>query len=243
MYQVPRYNIEEGKTTSQVIEELIFNIRNGVNVEQSKDDLFCLTYPMALTEVKRYLNMGRPLEDLVSDLSLAFMKTLKNYDPEASTVSFMNYYKRAIFCAVVEGRYGKYKESKQVLRDFEARVGSLEHVVYTDKSGADAITLGETIEKDTNDIDILLEDITLKEMIDDCLSKVFNPNSKGRGEKRNARARAAFEAWIYNLVDDNGYSQKEVGATVGIQKSNMNNNVSRYMPRFKEEYLKIKGEM
>ena len=246
MYQVPRYYIEEGKTTSQAVEELIFNIRNGINVEQSKDDLFCLTYPMALTEVKRYLNMGRPLEDLVSDLSIAFMKTLNNYNPEASTVSFMNYYKRAIFCTVIETRYGRYKntrESQQLLRDFEANTGSLEYVILKDKDGADNLTLGDTIETLSNDIDNLIEDITLKELIDECLNKIFDPNRRGRGEKRNARARQAFEAWVYNLVEDNGYSQTEVAKQNGLQKSNMNNNVARYMPRFKDEYLKLKGEM
>ena len=246
MYQVPRYYIEEGKTTSKAIDELIFNIRNGINVEQSKNDLFSLTYPMALTEVKRYLNMGRPLEDLVSDLSIAFMKTLRNYNSEASTVSFMNYYKRAIFCTVLETRYGRYKNTKedqQLLRDFESNTGSIEYVIFKDKDGVDDITLGDTIGSLSNDIDNLIEDITLKELIDGCLNKIFDPTRQGAGEKRNAKARQAFGAWMYNLVEDNGYSQTEVGIQNGLQKSNMNNYVARYMPRFKYEYLKLKGEM
>lgn len=238
MYQVPRYYIEEGKTTSEAIEELIFNIRNGVNVEQSKDDLFKLTYPMALTEVNRFLNMGRPLEDLTSDLSIAFMKTLRNYNPEASTVSFMNYYKRAIFSAVIEARYGRYKESKQLLRDFESKLGSLDYMLC-DKHGVEDYSLYELVEDDSMTLDRLTENLDLLKDISICMDRIFTSDGQGRGEKRNSKSRKVFETWILNLVMDTGYTQKQVSESLGTSRSNLNNIKRRYMPRLKEELKKI----
>ena len=57
MYEVPRYYITNGNTVNQETRRLMDNIRQGIDVERSKDDLFRLTYPMALTELKRYKNM------------------------------------------------------------------------------------------------------------------------------------------------------------------------------------------
>lgn len=238
MYQVPRYYIEEGKTTSQAIEELIFNIRNGINAEQSKDDLFKLTYPMALTEAKRFQNVGRPLDELTSDLSIAFMKTLKNYNPEANTVSFMNYYKKAIMSTVIESRYGRFKEDKDFLRAFEAKLGSLDYALIC-KNGDEEMTLYDTLEDKRMDLERTIENIDLVQDIQYCMDKIFKTGGRGRGEKRNASARKQFETWVLNLVLDSGYSQRQVAESVGCGRSGLNNVIARYMPRLQEELRKI----
>jgi DNA-directed RNA polymerase specialized sigma subunit len=131
MYEVPRYYITNGNTVNQETRRLMDNIRQGIDVERSKDDLFKLTYPMALTELKRYTNMG-PMDELISCMSIAFMKTIQYFDPEASTVSFMNYYKRAIYSEVIIGMNGRYRYDPKLKRDFEANVGSLEYELSND---------------------------------------------------------------------------------------------------------------
>lgn len=236
MYEVPRYYITNGNTVNQETRRLMDNIRQGIDVERSKDDLFRLTYPMALTELKRYKNMG-PMDELVSCMSIAFMKTVKYYDPEASTVSFMNYYKRAIQSEVIIGMNGRYRYDPQLKRDFEANVGSLEYELSND-DGSDNLSIHEIVADDYWD-GYFDEKINYEGLIDDirtCMYNVMYKKQKGRRVRTTkSDSKKSFERWIESMIQDEELTQQQVSDELSIGKSAVNNAVTKYMPRLREE--------
>lgn len=236
MYEVPRYYITNGNTVNQETRRLMDNIRQGVDVERSKDDLFKLTYPMALTELKRYTNMG-PMDELVSCMSIAFMKTVKYYDPEASTVSFMNYYKRAINSEVIIGMNGRYRYDPKLKRDFEANVGSLEYELSND-DGSDNLSVHEMVADDYWD-GYFDEMINYEGLIDDirtCMYNVMYKKQKGRRVRTTkSDSKKSFERWIESMIQDEELTQQQVSDELSIGKSAVNNAVTKYMPRLREE--------
>ena len=236
MYEVPRYYITNGNTVSQETRRLMDNIRQGIDVERSKDDLFKLTYPMALTELKRYTNMG-PMDELISCMSIAFMKTIKHYDPEADTVSFMNYYKRAIYSEVIIGMNGRYRSNPKLKRDFEANVGSLEYEISND-DGSDNLSVHEMVADDYWD-GYFDEMINYEGLIDDirtCMYNVMYKKQKGRiVRSTTSDSKKSFERWVESMIQDEELTQQQVSDELSIGKSAVNNAVSRYMPRLREE--------
>lgn len=236
MYEVPRYYITNGNTVNQETRRLMDNIRQGIDVERSKDDLFKLTYPMALTELKRYSNMG-PMDELISCMSIAFMKTVKYFDPEADTVSFMNYYKRAIYSEVIIGMNGRYRTNPQLKRDFEANVGSLEYELSND-DGSDNLSVHEMVADDYWD-GYFDERINYEGLIDDirtCMYNVMYKKQKGRRVRSTkSDSKKSFERWIESMIQDKELTQQQVSDELSIGKSAVNNAVSKYMPRLREE--------
>lgn len=236
MYNVPRYNITNGNSVNEETRRLMSNIKNGIDVQQSKDDLFRLTYPMALTFLKRYTNLA-PLEEIVSDLSVAFMKTVKYYNPEASTVSFMNYYKKAIHTEVIQSKYGRYRSDKQLAREFEANLGSLEFPLY-DKHDKETGTIRETVADEYWD-GYFDKKIDYEGTVDDinrCMNDVLYKKQKGRRIRMTpSDSKIAFERWVGAMIDDEDLTQQQVGNELGIGKSAVNNAVNKYMPRLREE--------
>jgi DNA-directed RNA polymerase specialized sigma subunit len=236
MYEVPRYYITNGNTVSQETRRLMDNIRQGIDVERSKDDLYKLTYPMALTELKRYENMG-PMDELVSCMSIAFMKTVKNYDPEAGTVSFMNYYKRAIYSEVIIGMNGRYRSNPQLKRDFEANLGSLEYQ-SENTNGTDHISVHEMVADDYWD-GYFDEKISYEGLIDDirtCMYNVLYKKQIGRRVRTTTSdTKKSFERWIESMIRDEELTQQQVSDELSIGRSAVNNAVTKYMPRLREE--------
>ena len=236
MYEVPRYYITNGNTVNQETRRLMDNIRQGIDVERSKDDLFRLTYPMALTELKRYTNMG-PMDELISCMSIAFMKTVKYYDPEVGTVSFMNYYKRAIQSEVIIGMNGRYRSNPKLKRDFEANVGSLEYELTND-DGSDNLSVHEMVADDYWD-GYFDEKINYEGLIDDirtCMYNVMYKKQKGRRVRSTkSDSKKSFERWIESMIQDEELTQQQVSDELSIGKSAVNNAVSKYMPRLREE--------
>jgi DNA-directed RNA polymerase specialized sigma subunit len=237
MYEVPRYYITNGNTVNQETRILMDNIRQGIDVERSKDDLFRLTYPMALTELKRYKNMG-PMDELVSCMSIAFMKTIQYFDPEASTVSFMNYYKRAINSEVIMGMNGRYRSNPQLKRDFEANIGSLEYELSND-DGSDNLNIHEMVADDYWD-GYFDEKMNYEGLIDDirtCMYNVMYKKQKGRRVRSTkSDSKKSFEIWVEAMInEDEELTQQQVADELGIGKSAVNNAVSKYMPILREE--------
>lgn len=236
MYEVPRYYITNENTVNQETRRLMDNIRQGIDVERSKDDLFRLTYPMALTELKRYKNMG-PMDELTSCMSIAFMKTVKYFDPEADTVSFMNYYKRAIQSEVIIGMNGRYRSNPKLKRDFEANVGSLEYELTND-DGSDNLSVHEMVADDYWD-GYFDEKINYEGLIDDirtCMYNVMYKKQKGRRVRTTkSDSKKSFERWIESMIQDEELTQQQVSDELSIGKSAVNNAVTKYMPRLREE--------
>lgn len=235
MYEVSAYRIPEGYKMSDYAIKLCKDIRNDIDKEDAMDKLFRMTYPIMLKELKKYTNFG-PLDELSPDLSLAFMKTVKKFNPDNPNASFINYYKQTLKTEILSNYYGKYKtteETRNLKRTFEDTMGSLDDPLYN-KDGVETNSWYDVIEdKNTNiEEEILANDY--KYTIHRIVNKIFDKKGKGRSAKC-ARPKAMFTEYVDSILDDEGLGQIDIARKYGIGRSGINKTITTYMPRFIEE--------
>lgn len=235
MYEVSAYRIPEGYKMNDYAIKLCKDIRNDIDKEDAMDKLFRMTYPIMLKELKKYTNFG-PLDELSPDLSLAFMKTVKKFNPDNPKASFINYYKQVLKTEILSNYYGKYKtteESRNLKRTFEDTMGSLDDPLYN-KDGVETNSWYDVIEdKNTNiEEEILANDY--KYTIHRIVDKIFDKKGKGRSAKC-ARPKAMFTEYVDSILDDEGLGQIDIANKYGIGRSGINKTITTYMPRFIEE--------
>lgn len=236
MYEVSAYRIPEGYKMNDYAIKLCKDIRNDIDKEDAMDKLFRMTYPIMLKELKKYTNFG-PLDELSPDLSLAFMKTVKKFNPDNPKASFINYYKQVLKTEILSNYYGKYKtteESRNLKRTFEDTMGSLDDPLYN-KDGVETNSWYDVIEdKNTNiEEEILANDY--KYTIHRIVDKIFDKKGKGRSAKC-ARPKAMFTEYVDSILDDEGLGQIDIANKYGIGRSGINKTITTYMPRFIEEF-------
>ena len=236
MYEVSAYRIPEGYKMNDYAIKLCKDIRNDIDKEDAMDKLFRMTYPIMLKELKKYTNFG-PLDELSPDLSLAFMKTVKKFNPDNPKASFVNYYKQTLKTEILSNYYGKYKtteESRNLKRTFEDTMGSLDDPLYN-KDGVETNSWYDVIEdKNTNiEEEILANDY--KYTIHRIVDKIFDKKGKGRSAKC-ARPKAMFTEYVDSILDDEGLGQIDIANKYGIGRSGINKTITTYMPRFIEEF-------
>lgn len=235
MYEVSAYRIPEGYKMNEFAIKLCKDIRNDIDKEDAMDKLFRMTYPIMLKELKKYTNFG-PLDELSPNLSLAFMKTVKKFNPDNPNASFINYYKQTLKTEILSNYYGKYKtteESRNLKKTFEGAIGSLDDPLFN-KDGIETNSWYDVIEdKNTNiEEEILANDY--KYTIHRIVDKIFDKKGKGRSEKC-ARPKAVFTDYIESILDDEGHTQVDLSKKYGIGRSGINKTITTYMPRFIEE--------
>lgn len=235
MYEVSAYRIPEGYKMNGYAIKLCKDIRNDIDKEDAMDKLFRMTYPIMLKELKKYTNFG-PLDELSPDLSLAFMKTVKKFNPDNPNASFINYYKQTLKTEILSNYYGKYKtteETRNLKRTFEDTMGSLDDPLYN-KDGVETNSWYDVIEdKNTNiEEEILANDY--KYTIHRIVDKIFDKKGKGRSAKC-ARPKAMFTEYVDSILDDEGLGQIDIANKYGIGRSGINKTITTYMPRFIEE--------
>ena len=236
MYEVSAYRIPEGYKMNDYAIKLCKDIRNDIDKEDAMDKLFRMSYPIMLKELKKYTNFG-PLDELSPDLSLAFMKTVKKFNPDNPKASFVNYYKQTLKTEILSNYYGKYKtteESRNLKRTFEDTMGSLDDPLYN-KDGVETNSWYDVIEdKNTNiEEEILANDY--KYTIHRIVDKIFDKKGKGRSAKC-ARPKAMFTEYVDSILDDEGLGQIDIANKYGIGRSGINKTITTYMPRFIEEF-------
>lgn len=236
MYEVSAYRIPEGYKMSDYAIKLCKDIRNDIDKEDAMDKLFRMTYPIMLKELKKYTNFG-PLDELSPDLSIAFMKTVKKFNPDNPNASFINYYKQTLKTEILSNYYGKYKtteETRNLKRTFEDTMGSLDDPLYN-KDGVETNSWYDVIEdKNTNiEEEILANDY--KYTIHRIVDKIFDKKGKGRSAKC-ARPKAMFTEYVDSILDDEGLGQIDIARKYGIGRSGINKTITTYMPRFIEEF-------
>ena len=235
MYEVSAYRIPEGYTMNEFAIKLCKDIRNDMDKEDAMDKLFRMTYPIMLTELKKYTNFG-PLDELSPDLSLAFMRTIEKFDPDNPNASFINYYKQVLKTTILCNYYGKYKnneESRNLKKNFENTIGSLDDPLYN-KDGIETNSWYDVIEdKNTNiEEEILANDY--KYTIQRIINKIFDKKGKGRSEK-STRPKAVFTDYVESILDDEGLTQVDLSKKYDIGRSGINKTITTYMPRFIKE--------
>ena len=83
------------------------------------------------------------------------------------------------------------------------------------------------------------EMINYEGLIDDirtCMYNVMYKKQKGRRVRTTkSDSKKSFERWIESMIQDEELTQQQVSDELSIGKSAVNNAVSKYMPRLREE--------
>lgn len=169
MYKIETMPLPKERKIGEYIKELYATYDR----EEAKDKIFRLTFPYGIRELKRHANMTS-IEDGLADMSVAFMKTFNNFDPDKPGASFMNYYKLSIKTEVICTKFRNYRHSDkwmEVCYKIENRMDYLDTPIY-DKDDTDAGTKANAIPDDVDITrDILHEEF--ENTIYKILDKVF----------------------------------------------------------------------
>lgn len=236
MYDVVAYKIPKGSNYSECTKELVRNIRAGKDVEDSKDKLFRMTYALAIQELKKYAYIGTP-DDLLPDMSIAFMNTLNHFDPDKPGASFVNYYKLAIKTEIINRYYGKFKNKKEWMDGYSYFLNgtrSLHELLY-DKNDVETGTLADTIVDDSVDIEGDIEHMALVEVINNAIEEIFKSN-----KKLKKRGKDIFSYYIEHQLRGEEITQLEVGKKFNASRGNVSNIMALYKPKLME-ILKREG--
>lgn len=237
MYIVKRFTIPEGYRLSEYASLLAQEIQAGNNVEENKDKLYRATYPVLFEYVLKFKNLASE-DDLVSDMALAFMRTINNFDPSVPNASFINYYKLATKTEIFNNEYRKYKrneESRKLKSLFEGTIGSLE-MPLVDKHGIKTGTFHETVADERLIIDDELMNEEFRKDLAIAVDRVFEKACKG---PRSEKSRKLVEAHIQNALSDKPIMQKDLVAKLGTKRQAMSNVIIRYLPLIKKELIKM----
>jgi DNA-directed RNA polymerase specialized sigma subunit len=83
------------------------------------------------------------------------------------------------------------------------------------------------------------EMINYEGLIDDirtCMYNVMYKKQKGRRVRSTkSDSKKSFERWIESMIQDEELTQQQVSDELSIGKSAVNNAVTKYMPRLREE--------
>lgn len=230
MYDLKAYKIPDGIRYSDFTKELVRNINAGKDVEQSKDILFRVTYALVIPELKKYSYIGTP-DDLISDMSVAFMTTLKYFDPDKPGASFVNYYKRAIKTEILNGYYGKFKNKKEWMEGYSYFLNgtrSINEPLY-DKNDTETGSLADTIVDDKFDIEDELDGIALEQVIRNAIEEIFTSSKKLKN-----RGKDMFAYYINNHLEGNPVTQVDVGKHFNASRGNVSNVMAVYKPKLVE---------
>lgn len=240
MYNIENFDIPQGYKMSEYCLVLARDIYEGVNVEDAKDKLFRMTYPLMMNEMQKYRNL-RNMEDLVTDLSFAFMKTIKSFDPYKTGASFIGYYRKALFSEVITNEYGKYKRTEKdrnLKRKFEATLGYIDEPVYS-KDGGEVGLLQDIIEDKNAD---LISDILDKDCLDiahKIIDEIFTEHKRGR---KSTKPREIFTLYIDGILTDNEINGNQTAREYGMNRNGAWNIIRYYKPIFTEKLKQYYGE-
>lgn len=242
MYQIANFEIPKERRFGEYAIELIQKIKTGVDEEQSKEELFRMSYPIMIKELYKYTNL-RPAEELVSDLSVAFMNTIRffNVDRQQSKTSFISYYKTVFQHEVMRNYFGgyivKYPEKRKEFKYFHDGISSLDAVDdYIQEKYHDGghSSIHEVLTDPSINIEDDYMDITFITNTHAAIDEIFKGNGKGRGP-RVERAKLLFTMYIDSILNDNPMTYDQIAARTETTKSNMCNIVKRYLPRLQEK--------
>ena len=124
LYKVNMLKVPKGIKINDYIKQIYREANTEDEIEQAKDKIFRLTYKFGLDQLKLMRDRA-PLEEGIGSMSIAFMKTFNNFDPEAEGASFINYYKMAIHSQVICDQLGKYRNTEEAKEAFNKAKGTM----------------------------------------------------------------------------------------------------------------------
>ena len=230
MYTIEKFMVPEGYKMSEYAMILMKEIKEGKNVEENKDKLFRMTYPLMHSYVMKFNNLYGE-EFLVSDMAMAFMRTVEKFDPDKPNASFINYYKMATKTEIIYNYYGKYKKTektRQLKRIAEGTAASLEDPVY-DKNGVDTGSWHDLI-PDGKELD---DELMQRETRKDIYAAIDKAFSNRKQSKTTLKTKSIYTDYINSVLDETNIKQVELADKYGIGKSGVNVIIKRYNPMLK----------
>lgn len=229
MYDVEYYEIPKEYKYNDFINKLVIDIRAGVNVEENKDILFRITYPLAVKELKKYSAIDTYAE-MLPDVSIAFMKTLKNYDPYKERSSFMNYYKLAMRSEILLTRYqNRNTEDKRLRTLYDDSVASLD-MRFGNKKGEDVGTVADMVADSNADI---TKDIMYNDLVETIYYAMDMIKVGMDDRERYYRDRAIFMRHVEACMNEEKITLREIAEEFDVSYTYARRMVEDYKGRLK----------
>lgn len=236
MYDVEYYEIPQGYKYTDFINELVINIRAGVNVDENKDILFRLTYPLAVKELKKYSSIDT-YEEMLPDVSIAFMKTLKNYDPYKERASFMNYYKLAMRSEIILTRYQNRRTEDERLRTlYDDSVASLD-MRFSNKKGEDVGTVADVVADPNADV---TKDILYNNLVETIYSAMDRIKVGACDPEMFEKDKAIFMRYLEACINGEKPKKVDIAKEFGVSFTYASNRIRDYKGRL-EAILQKEG--
>lgn len=245
MYELKLIRVPKGYKINDYIKELYTNAKTAEEIDDCKDKIFRLTYKFGLDELKRNQHMTT-IEDGLGDMSLAFLKTFKNFDPTKEGSSFLNYYKLAIKTEIINTKFRKYRnsaEGRELCYTMESATGYLDEPVEG-KDGLDAGTKGDLISSKYD----MFDEMVVNEWKDKLMNialKVVKDNITY--PKRLESHQKVISCWVDNLMGEEQSDAVYIGKLTDTEPHTARRIIHKYEEEIKrlwnEEYLKCKGDM
>ena len=238
MYRVPNVIIPEGRRFAEYSLELAKKIKRNEDSEKNLDTLFKLCYPLLLTEAYKYRNL-RPLEELTSDIGVAFMQTVRNFNPFVSNASFIGYCKLILKTEIVKGYYGKYvtsEDRRRMKRFAESTMESLDLMIFY---AVDGMYTKYDLLEDPDKLEHQLDYILLMDDIYAAIDEVFSHKKSGMCGERSERTKKVFIDYVVGEVCGRRMRYLDIAKKHGISINAVCNTIYRYKPAFRMEMKKL----
>lgn len=236
MYDVEYYEIPKEYKYNDFINKLVIDIRAGVNVEENKDILFRITYPLAVKELKKYSAIDTYAE-MLPDVSIAFMKTLKNYDPYKERASFMNYYKLAMRSEILLTRYqNRNTEDKRLRTLYDDSVASLD-MRFGNKKGEDVGTVADVVADSNADV---TKDIMYNDLVETIYYAMDMIKVGACDPEMFERDKAIFMRYLEFCINGEKITHRELSEEFGVSHTYIRNRIEDYKGRL-EAILQREG--
>ena len=213
---------------------LMTNVRNGVDVNGNLNILFSTTYPIAYKKMQNWLNVEPNIDQMTPIIALAFMKSVRTYDPTREDASFIKLYDLFIrremideyFCTVNKERVLKFK--------YRALDVSLDAPFKNDEGKSENFS-NLLPDNKGSDIDVMI----LKDCIADGIDYIFEQEDREytRKNKNLKRDREIFRLLLESKMKGEQISQKEWGKRLNLQQSKICRIYQRYIGKL-EKYVR-----
>ena len=234
MYQVNLIRVPKGQKMKDCINEIFTNAKTPEEIEEAKDKIFRLTYKFALDELKKHQHLTT-IEDGLSDMSIAFMKTFNNFDPTKEGASFLNYYKLTLKTELIRTKFRKYRnseEDRELCYRMEMGFASLDEPIEG-KDHIESGTKGDLIPSDY-EMDISVLDNDLRERVLAVGNKAYDSIARRKEEYR-----PIFLRYLESATTEDPLTAKDLARVYGVSYFNIRRILLKYVPIFIEMW---KGE-
>lgn len=235
------YNIEVKEIPSsfsshdEYHEYLMCEIRNGKDVDKNIDLLFRSTYRLGYNKLKRWSGIEEDTDNLLSLMSIAFMKTVNNYTIKQNK-SFCALYTVNIRNEISMEYYHRV-EGERVLKNDCNKLFflSLDNDNDNENDGYYNIVNNKYLTTEEK-----IENKLICRQIFDIVDDLFIPEkSKGKTAKNLSRNKEIFITYLKNRMNDEKLSTDEIGFMFGINGSSARKIIREYKNKLKKELSEI----